>query len=161
MATVKATPEMIEKALRDTDWAKLDAMTDEDIARQVAENPDAAPILSDAENLAARVRFLRRREGLSQAAFGARYGIPVATVRDWEQGRRAPDRAVLSYLAVIERDPAAVARALAGRPRRERRPGGTIRHADGDPAEGGAASPKSPRPQSAGSGRHLRKSHAG
>jgi hypothetical protein len=30
-----------------TDWARVDAMTDEDIARAVAEDPDAAPILSD------------------------------------------------------------------------------------------------------------------
>jgi uncharacterized protein (DUF4415 family) len=30
-----------------TDFAALDAMTDEDIERQVAENPDAAPILTD------------------------------------------------------------------------------------------------------------------
>jgi uncharacterized protein (DUF4415 family) len=32
----------------DSDWARVDAMTDEDIDRQIAENPDAAPIL-DAE----------------------------------------------------------------------------------------------------------------
>jgi hypothetical protein len=37
-ATAWATPENL---------AKLDAMTDEDIARQIAENPDAAPELTD------------------------------------------------------------------------------------------------------------------
>ncbi len=31
-----------------TDWARVDALTDEDIARAVAEDPDAAPLL-DAE----------------------------------------------------------------------------------------------------------------
>jgi putative transcriptional regulator len=35
-------------AIAATDWAAIDAMTDEDIARQIAENPDAAPDLSDA-----------------------------------------------------------------------------------------------------------------
>ena len=31
----------------ETDWARVDAMTDEDIARAVAEDPDAAPLLTD------------------------------------------------------------------------------------------------------------------
>lgn len=31
----------------DSDWAALDAMTDEDIDRQIAEDPDAAPILDE------------------------------------------------------------------------------------------------------------------
>ncbi len=29
------------------DWAKIDATTDEDIARQIAEDPDTAPELTD------------------------------------------------------------------------------------------------------------------
>jgi putative transcriptional regulator len=57
-------------------------------------------------------RRARKASGLSQAVFARRYGIPVATLRDWEQGRRVPDRASLSYLRVIERLPEAVARAL-------------------------------------------------
>lgn len=31
-----------------TDWARVDALTDEDIERAIAEDPDAAPILDDA-----------------------------------------------------------------------------------------------------------------
>jgi uncharacterized protein (DUF4415 family) len=31
-----------------TDWARLDAMTDADIAKAVAEDPDAAPLLDEA-----------------------------------------------------------------------------------------------------------------
>lgn len=49
MATVKVTKEMAEKALRGIDWAAVDVMTDEEVARQVAGNPDSAPILSDTE----------------------------------------------------------------------------------------------------------------
>jgi hypothetical protein len=41
MATVKVTREMVAKAMAETDWAAQDALTDEDIARQVAANPDA------------------------------------------------------------------------------------------------------------------------
>ena len=31
-----------------TDWARVEALTDEDIARAVADDPDAAPLLDDA-----------------------------------------------------------------------------------------------------------------
>ena len=54
----------------------------------------------------------RAPAGLSQAAFAAQYGIPAASLRDWEQGRRAPDAATQSYLRVIARVPEAVAKAL-------------------------------------------------
>ena len=115
MAYVKATQELLEKAIRETDWARLDAMTDEDIARQVAENPDAAPILSDEEAATAMVRGVRKRLGLSQAAFAARYRIPIGTLRDWEQSRKRPDATAQAYLRVIAREPETVARALAPR----------------------------------------------
>jgi putative transcriptional regulator len=113
---VKITPEMAEQAVCEIDWARIDAMTDEDIARQVTENPDAAPIMTRAEIRAARVRHARRRSGLTQEGFAARYRIPLGTLRDWEQGRREPDAAALAYLRVIEREPEAVERALAAAP---------------------------------------------
>ena len=112
MAYVKATQEMLEKAIRETDWARIDAMTDEDIARQVAENPDAAPILTDEEAATAMVRGVRKHLRLSQVAFAARYRIPVGTLRDWEQSRKRPDATALAYLRVIAREPETVARAL-------------------------------------------------
>lgn len=114
MATVKVTKAMAEKAIRETDWTKVDAMTDEDIARQVAENPDAAPILTDEESGAARVRYVRKQSGLSQGDFARAFRIPVRTLQDWEQARRAPDATSLAYLRVIEREPEAVQRALHG-----------------------------------------------
>lgn len=58
------------------------------------------------------VAAIRKRQKLTQPAFAARYGIPVATVRDWEQKRRTPDAAAVSFLRVIDRDPEAVAQAL-------------------------------------------------
>ncbi len=112
MAIVKATRDMALKALQQVDWAAQDALTDEDIARQVAENPDAAPILSEAETVAAMARTVRKRLSLSQPAFAERYGIPVGTLRDWEQGRKQPDATALTYLRVIARAPEMVAQAL-------------------------------------------------
>ena len=58
------------------------------------------------------VKSIRRRMGMSQAAFGARFGIKVATLRNWEQGRRQPDLTARALLTVIDREPAAVHRAL-------------------------------------------------
>lgn len=58
------------------------------------------------------VAHIRARAGLSQAAFAARYGFTVGAVRDWEQGRRQPERAARTLLLLIEREPAAVSRVL-------------------------------------------------
>jgi len=75
----------------------------------------AAP-LSDEEFNRGHAAILARRArsatGLSQTAFATRYGIPAASLRDWEQGRRAPDAATRSYLRVIARMPDLVAQAL-------------------------------------------------
>ena len=59
------------------------------------------------------VRAIRRKSGLSQAAFAARYGLNLRTLQDWEQGRVQPDGPARAYLLVILREPRAVARALA------------------------------------------------
>lgn len=78
--------------------------------------PDIDAPLSDDEferGLGAMLaRRARAATGLSQSVFAKRFGIPAATLRDWEQGRRAPDGATQSYLRVIARMPDAVAKAL-------------------------------------------------
>jgi putative transcriptional regulator len=75
--TVKVTSAMVQQALRDTNWAAIDAQTDEDIARNVADDPDAAPILSEAETASAIARAIRKQLGISQAEFSARYHVPT------------------------------------------------------------------------------------
>jgi putative transcriptional regulator len=112
MATVKVTPAMARQALQETNWAAIDAQTDEEIARNVASDPDAAPILSEAETAAALTRSVRKRLGISQAEFSARYHVPIGTLRDWEQNRKQPDAPALAYLRVIAREPKLEARAL-------------------------------------------------
>ena len=59
------------------------------------------------------VRSIRRKRKLSQAAFASRYGFALSALRDWEQGRRRPERSARILLRVIEREPKAVERALA------------------------------------------------
>ena len=60
-----------------------------------------------------RVRAIRKGQARSTREFERRFGIPAATMNNWEQGRRKPDPAARILLRVIERDPAAVERALA------------------------------------------------
>lgn len=58
------------------------------------------------------VRALRETLGLSQSDFAALFGFNVRSLQDWEQGRRRPEIPIRAYLAVIQRDPKAVIRAL-------------------------------------------------
>ena len=67
------------------------------------------------------VKAIRTGLGLSQSAFAERFGLAVGSVRDWEQGRTAPDRPALVLLRVIAHAPEAVDAALrAPVPTRER-----------------------------------------
>lgn len=51
------------------------------------------------------VRQARQAAGLSQPEFAARIATPVATLRDWEQGRFAPPGGVLCLLRLIAAHP--------------------------------------------------------
>jgi putative transcriptional regulator len=59
------------------------------------------------------VRDLRRRAQLTQQEFAARLGVPVETIRNWEQGKRAPRGPARALLAVIAHAPDTVFAALA------------------------------------------------
>ena len=59
------------------------------------------------------IATIRKRLGLSQDKFARRFNLPPASVRDWEQGRRAPDAAARNFLRVIDYAPETDARALA------------------------------------------------
>ncbi len=58
-------------------------------------------------------RNVRSRTGLTQAAFAARIGVPVETVRNWEQGKRSPRGPARALLKVIEEAPDAAFAVLA------------------------------------------------
>ena len=59
------------------------------------------------------VRRIRERLGMTQEQFALNFGLDVDAVRNWEYGRREPDRAAKSYLTVIDRDPERTQAALA------------------------------------------------
>ncbi len=100
-----------------TDWKRVDAMSDEDIARAAATDPDArlrAPReLAEAHRCGdVDVRSIRRKQKLSLAAFATHYGFPPQALREWEEGLRPPSRLARLLLKVIEYEPEAVERAL-------------------------------------------------
>jgi len=66
---------------------------------------------------AAYARNVRGQTGLTQTAFAARIGVPVETVRNWEQGKRSPRGPARALLRVIERAPAAAFAVLGGKAR--------------------------------------------
>jgi putative transcriptional regulator len=100
-----------------TDWAKVAALTDEQIHAAALSDPDAQPLPVGTDEEMARagliripnVKRLRESLGLTQEAFAAAYRIPVGTLRDWEQGRKLPDAPARAYLKIISRNPKVVA----------------------------------------------------
>lgn len=54
------------------------------------------------------VRSIRRKFDLSQKSFAKLLGISVGTLRNWEQGRRAPRGSARVLLKVAARHPAEV-----------------------------------------------------
>lgn len=59
------------------------------------------------------VKAVRAATKKTQAAFANTYRFPVATVRDWEQGRRQPDTGSATLLKMIAVDPIAVEKIIA------------------------------------------------
>jgi len=60
------------------------------------------------------VAAIRAVTGLSQGQFSKACGISVHTLRNWEQGRRAPQGPAKALLLAIARNPVAVIAALQG-----------------------------------------------
>lgn len=62
----------------------------------------------------ADIKAIRGRLGKSQSEFALMIGVSVATLRNWEQGRRVPEGPALALLRVASAEPKAVSRALRG-----------------------------------------------
>lgn len=99
----------------ETDWARVNAMTDEEVLTAALSDPDAQPL--DQEELAkmrrvSRVKVLRQRLGMTQAEFAEAFRLPISTLRDWEQLRSTPDAPARALLQAIEREPQTMRRLL-------------------------------------------------
>jgi len=96
-------------ALAATDWGKVDAMGDDDIARQISANPDAAPDMAPQVDVCA----IRRAAGMTQAQFAAAYAFSIRTIQEWERGAKKPSGPARTLLRAIKADPEGLRKALA------------------------------------------------
>jgi putative transcriptional regulator len=71
------------------------------IAEEMRHGRAAAAIVTDADY----ARGIRARSGLTQAEFAARIGVPLETVRNWEQGKRSPRGPARALLKLIDKAP--------------------------------------------------------
>ena len=98
-----------------TDWARVDAMTEEEIHEAALSDPDAQPLtekeLSEFRGVP-DVKRIRERLKLSQREFADAFHLSVRTVQDWEQHRKIPDRTAIAFLTVIANAPKLVEEAL-------------------------------------------------
>jgi putative transcriptional regulator len=94
------------------DEAKLDSTTEEDIRAYQEEDgfdPDFEPATM---RIVPGPRDVRVRLGLTQREFAEALHIPLATIRNWEQGRTTPDAPARALLTVVAREPDAAFAAL-------------------------------------------------
>lgn len=86
--------------------AAIEADADEplpDLRQALAEAKAGLGRITTSEQIL--LRQAREKSGLTQAAFADRIATPVATLRDWEQGRFAPPGAVMCLLRLIIKHP--------------------------------------------------------
>jgi putative transcriptional regulator len=98
-----------------TDWAYLDAMTDEEAYQNALNDHDNPPLTTEQLAKMRRIpnpKTLRLAMNLTQEEFARRFQIALGTLRDWEQRSRIPDSTAKAYLRVTASDPDAVRRAL-------------------------------------------------
>jgi putative transcriptional regulator len=94
---VEILPDGREQALS----TRLEAILAQAAAHPSTDGQAATPAPSDA----AYARGVRARTKLTQAEFAARIGVPVETVRNWEQGKRSPRGPARALLKVIDKAP--------------------------------------------------------
>lgn len=59
------------------------------------------------------IKAIREKTKLSQPKFAEAFRLEVAAVRDWEQGRRRPERSAQVLLELINKEPETIRRILA------------------------------------------------
>jgi putative transcriptional regulator len=111
MALTRMTRDEIRARPTRRDGAKIDATTEADISRHMiedGEDPDAPLRTQDVIS----PWFIRRRLGMTQQAFAATLGVPLGTLRNWEQNRVVMEPAAVALMRILAHEPKAALRAL-------------------------------------------------
>jgi putative transcriptional regulator len=111
MAITRMTAAAIKVHPSRRNRAKIEATTEDDIRRHMIEDEE-----SPAEELSERdiisPWYIRKKLGMSQREFANTLGVPVATLRNWEQNRVAMEPATIALMRILAREPEAALRAL-------------------------------------------------
>jgi putative transcriptional regulator len=111
MAITRVTMDEIRAKPSKMDHAKVKGTTEADIRLQMVEDgedPNAPLRVQDIISPA----DIRKRMGLTQPEFAETLGIPVATLRNWEQNRVVMDPATIALMRILAHEPKAALRAL-------------------------------------------------
>jgi putative transcriptional regulator len=90
---------------------RMDATTEDDIRRHMiedGEDPEAEPLFEPP----IQAQEVRKKLGLTQPDFARLLGIPLGTLRNWEQNRFLMEPAAQTLLKLVDREPEAALRAL-------------------------------------------------
>jgi putative transcriptional regulator len=108
----RLTLDQIKASAPKVDRAKIAATSEDDIARHMredGEDPGAAPGAFVEDVPPAQIR---EHMGMTQVEFAEALRIPVATLRNWEQGRVRIDPAARALFRILNRDPKHALKAL-------------------------------------------------
>jgi len=108
----RMTLEQIRALQPKVDRAKVAAASEADIVKQMredGEDPDAVlgPVIEEVPPA-----YIRQNIGMTQVEFAKTLQIPVATLRNWEQGRVRIDPAARALFRILSRDPQQALKAL-------------------------------------------------
>ncbi|MBU3694538.1 MAG: helix-turn-helix domain-containing protein [Rhodocyclaceae bacterium] len=78
-------------------WADAPAL-----AARRANHISMGPAADGPASPALAVRSVRARSGLTQVEFARRFGVPLHTLRNWEQGKRVPTGAAATLIRVMD-----------------------------------------------------------
>ena len=79
--------------------------TERELTSAAVRGPVGEPSDPSDPGAAAYARGVRAQTKLTQAEFASRIGVPIETVRNWEQGKRSPRGPARALLKVIDEVP--------------------------------------------------------
>ena len=108
--------ELSEQEIRELNFRRLNRINDSRLLRRLPWHSHRKAIVLNrigSPNIPTDIdtKKLRKREGLSQPDFAFLYGVNIATLRAWENGKKKSIQAIL-YLRLIETAPQMVRRSL-------------------------------------------------
>jgi putative transcriptional regulator len=114
MAITRMTLDQIKVRPSRPNRAKIKATSEEEIHRHMIEDgQDPDEELREEDIISPW--YIRKRLGMSQQEFADTLGIPVATLRNWEQNRVMMEPATIALMRILAYEPQAALRALRSR----------------------------------------------